>query len=119
MGVNVPSKQVETKFEYFYYEPIKQEDVNLEKNHNQQNRIDRPNFENLKNKLTQPAHWSQDGMVTKETGFCNKECEGVMLVQPACISDKTNEVVDDKLCHGKPHKTSAKYVPCNTHCKYT
>ena len=106
------------RFEYSYYEPINGKDSNDDRlsdqlRHNVYIAGDRLI------ELNHPAHWSQDGMLSKETGFCNKECEGVMLVQPACVSDKTNEVVDEKLCHGKPQTTPPKYIPCNTHCKYT
>jgi hypothetical protein len=113
--VNIePEKMRETIFEYSYYEPLKIEEpifsnrlINTQ--HNIKSNID----------INQPVHWSHDDTLTRETGFCNKECEGVMLVKPACVSDKTNEVVDDKLCQNKPQKIPPKYVPCNTHCKYT
>lgn len=108
--------------EYSYYEPLpvkSDEPIISNQLINTQSRNDKKIYDDVNHQTDQAAHWSHDGMITKETGFCNKECEGVMLVQPACVNDKTNEVVDDKLCHGKPQKMPPKYVPCNTHCKYT
>lgn len=90
MGPNVPAdKTRNTTIEYSYYEPIKG---------------------------NQPVHWSQE---VRESRFCSKECNGVKLVQQACLRDSTNEVVDDMLCFGKPQTISPKFVPCNTHCKFT
>ena len=101
----------DTTIEYSYYESLK-EPIVSNTLISTQNNINKLNID-----LSQSAHWSHDDTLTKETGFCDKECEGVMLIKPACVSDKTNEVVDDKLCKSKPQKQ--KYVPCNTHCKYT
>lgn len=45
---------------------------------------------------------------------CSKECDGVLLIEPKCANDQSNDVIKKGPC-GSPRRTN---ISCNTHCRF-